>query len=361
MRNFRCCCGNLVFFENTRCIVCGRHLGFIAETCNLAAFEPGEGTLLRACLPDGGLFRPCANAGEGAQCNWMIAAADPEPWCRSCRLNQIIPDLSRTENRLYWRRIENAKRRLVYSLLQLRLPLIDRRQNPESGLAFQFLADETDASEFSDRLDTAARVLTGHMNGLITINVAEADDVERERMRKLMKENYRTLLGHFRHEVAHYYWPILIRGGGRLAAFRELFGDERQDYAAALDRYYSQGASADWQAQYVSAYASAHPWEDWAESFAHYLHITDTLEAAADAGILPALAGQRTLPSAIGPLLERWRELIIALNSLNRCMGLPDAYPFVLSGRADEKIVFVHDSVAAVAGRVTPTRSAAGA
>ncbi|HSG63754.1 MAG TPA: putative zinc-binding metallopeptidase, partial [Gammaproteobacteria bacterium] len=347
---------------NTRCINCGRRLAFLPDRRTMSALEAAGEGLWRAPLAGmTALYRPCANGTQGDVCNWMVPQPDENPWCRSCRLNQIIPNLDDAQNRLYWKRIEVAKRRLVYSLLRLGLPIVDRHQDPQLGLAFNFLADQPDSGEFSDSIGPSWRVMTGHADGLITINVAEADDVERERMRTRMNENYRTLLGHFRHEIAHYYWPRLVRDTGRLDAFRALFGDETEDYASALERYYSQGAPPDWQTRYVSAYASSHPWEDWAESFAHYLHMTDTLEAAADAGVLPGMPTLAALPRDIEALTQRWREFAIVLNALNRCMGLPDAYPFVLSGRADEKIAFVHQAIAAVAAPPTPSRIAADA
>src|SRR5262249_50270393 len=155
-----------------------------------------------------------------------------------------------------------AKRRLVYTLLALNLPLVSRQEDRESGLSFEFLADPADPA--------APRVMTGHAGGVITVNVAEADDAERERRRLQMNEPYRPLLGAFRHEIGHYYWDRLIRGSARLAAFRETFGDERADYAEALDRHHAGGPPGDWQDRFVSAYASSHPWEDWAETWAHY-------------------------------------------------------------------------------------------
>lgn len=349
MRDFRCQCANQVFFENHRCLACGRRLGFVAADLCLHALEPAgdDRWRLSGDTPAAGrLYRNCANA-EPAGCNWLVPEDDDGPWCESCRLNQVIPDLGLALNRIYWQRIEVAKRRLIYSLLRLKLPIIGRREDPQAGLAFAFLADAPESGEFSDAFDSSpARVQTGHHNGLITINIAEADDVERERMRTLMNEHYRTLLGHFRHEIAHFYWPRLLPEGPRRAAFRVLFGDEREDYAQALQRYYGDGPPADWQQRYVSAYAASHPWEDWAESFAHYLHMTDTLEAAADAGILPGRPGQRTLPADISTRMLLWRELVVALNSLNRCMGQPDAYPFVLSELADRKLGFVHEVIA---------------
>lgn len=348
MRKFTCQCASTIFFENTQCLTCGSWLGFEPESMSMLAIEPaGAGTLRPKQGQDagvGGIYRFCANAGD-IGCNWLVHQDDPERLCRSCRLNRTIPNLAQERNEVYWTRIEAAKRRLVYSLLRLELPMVDRRQDPEFGLAFDFLADARPVGEFSDALEnTRTRVMTGHNNGVITINVAEADDVERERVRAAMGENYRTLLGHFRHEIAHFYWPRLLTGA-RLEAFRALFGDERENYSKALERHYANGPLPGWATRYVSAYASSHPWEDWAESFAHYLHMTDTLEAAAAAGVLGD--EMRRLPTDINALLANWRELVVVLNSLNRCMGQPDAYPFVLSGAADVKIAFVHDAVQA--------------
>jgi hypothetical protein len=193
---------------------------------------------------------------------------------RACQLNRTIPHLETPGNLLRWQRLEAAKHRLVYGLLRFGLPLTSRAEDPQAGLAFDFLADSGPA--FREN----AQAMTGHSQGLITINIAEADDAERERHRQDMAEPYRTLLGHFRHEIGHYYWERLVRGGTWLEPFRALFGDERQDYGAGLERHYAAGPRPDWSQRFVSAYAGMHPWEDWAETWAHYLHIVDTLETA---------------------------------------------------------------------------------
>jgi hypothetical protein len=237
----------------------------------------------------------------------------------------------------------------MYTLLNLRLPTAPKSRDAR-GLAFEFLADQP-----------GAQTLTGHADGVITINLAEADDAERERRRRALGEPYRTLLGHMRHEVGHYYWDRLIDGTDRHGEFRALFGDERDDYEAALQRHYANGPAADWQTQFVSAYASAHPWEDWAETWAHYLHITDTLETAAACGVsirprrrdeptmADAPAGAGTLAGRFDRLIASWFPLTYLLNSLNRGLGIADAYPFVLSPPAIEKLRFVHETVALVA------------
>jgi hypothetical protein len=226
----------------------------------------------------------------------------------------------------------------------------NRADDPQRGLAFDFLADP-------DALGAPA-VLTGHNNGVITLNIAEADDAERERRRLQLGEPYRTLLGHFRHEVGHYYWDLLINGSPRLEAFRELFGDDRTDYAASLKAHYQQGPRADWQQQFISEYASAHPWEDWAETWAHYLHMTDALETAAACGLSlrprsanePELKAEevtrRASSASFDDLIGNWFPLTYVLNNLNRGLGLPDGYPFVLSDPAIEKLRFVHQAVA---------------
>jgi len=213
------------------------------------------------------------------------------------------------------------------------------------------------AFSFLENDPAAGQVFTGHESGLITINIAEADDPFREKMRVQMGEAYRTLLGHFRHEIGHHYWNRLIQDSPWLLRFRERFGDERADYAQAQQRHYDGGPPQDWGLRFVSAYASMHPWEDWAETWAHYLHITDTLETArayglalrpkpvTDAPPQPRLAVRRLDPHSFEDLLAGWLPLTVALNNLNRSMGLPDSYPFILSDTAIEKLRFVHEVI----------------
>jgi hypothetical protein len=291
-------------------------------------------------------------------CNWAIASDDPDPLCVSCRLTRLIPDVSAPGAKLAWYRLEGAKRRLVFTLAGFELPLGPRADRGDPGLAFEFKADPKDPG--------APRVMTGHAGGVITVNIAEADDAERERRRAAVHEPYRTLLGHLRHESGHYYWDRLIKDAAPLEAFRGLFGDERADYDAALRTHYEMGPPADWQSRFVSAYASSHPWEDWAETWAHYLHMVDTLETAAACGLTlkpgrtdePALAsvpvvfGSRSQP--FEPVIESWLPLTYALNNLNRGLGLSDGYPFVLSPSAIDKLRFVHDAIAGQEPEVSP-------
>jgi len=264
-------------------------------------------------------------------------------------ITRVIPDLRQPGHQTAWYRLEVAKRRLLYSLRHLGLPLVPKDEDPAQGLAFAFLADPGGPG--------AAPVLTGHCNGVITINVAEADDVEREHRRQQLHEPSRTLLGHFRHESGHYYWDRLLPQRPRLEGFHALFGDERVDYSQALTHHYQHGAPADWPQQCISAYASAHPWEDWAETWAHYLHMTDAVETAVACGLAlqPLRPDEPSVPppvrggrlGAFEAMLQHWFSLTSVLNNLNRSLGLPDAYPFLLSTPVIDKLRFVHDTIAA--------------
>jgi hypothetical protein len=353
MKLFQCQnCGQALHFENTRCERCGLSLGYLPHREAITALRPVEGAdeaqpQVWHALADEELYRHCANAAYDV-CNWLVPAASPENYCAACRHNRMIPDLSLPENVNRWRALEVAKHRLFYTLFQLRLPMETQAENP-AGLAFQFLADSAPGEP---------KILTGHANGVVTINLAEADDAEREHRRQQMGELYRTLLGHFRHEIGHYYWDRLIANGPSLEDFRQIFGDERQDYAAALQNYYANGAPADWSERFISGYASSHPWEDFAETWAHYFHMIDTLDTAHAVG----LAVSPTMPDSPGAvfdfeprdtdmnrLVEAWVALTFAVNSLNRSMGLLDLYPFVLGPGAVAKLAFVHQLVGATA------------
>jgi hypothetical protein len=359
---FRCqSCEQVVFFESVKCTRCGHVLAFLPDRLVMSALEP-EGTASSqpdaavwralAAEANGARFRLCRNSTEHGVCNWAVDANDPDGYCRSCRLNHMIPNLADAKALEAWHRIEIAKRRLLHTLLKLGLPVETKAENPQGGLAFDFLKDGEDA-----------KVFTGHSDGLITINAAEADDPFREKMREQLGETYRTVLGHFRHESGHYYWERLVANGPRLKEFRELFGDEQQSYEAACARHYAEGPPTDWWERYVSSYATMHPWEDWAETWAHYLHMVDGLETArayglslrpASAGAAPELAvtARRLDPRSFDDLMKGWIPLTLALNSMNRSFGTRDPYPFVLAPPAIEKLRFVHDVVEAAGDRV---------
>ncbi|MEQ9608957.1 MAG: putative zinc-binding peptidase [Kiloniellaceae bacterium] len=350
MKLFECQqCGQLVYFENTHCERCGHLLGYLPEHAELSAVEATGQNTWRALAAPGPLFRFCANSNHDA-CNWLVAADSGDAFCRACRLNRTIPDLDSGNNRLLWQRMEAGKHRLVYALLRLGLPVVSKHDDAK-GMAFDFLSDA--GSAFQE----GPQVMTGHAEGLITINLAEADDVERERHRRDMAETYRTILGHFRHESGHHYWERLVRDGVWLGAYRELFGDERRDYGEALQAHYAGGPPAGWRERFVSSYASAHPWEDFAETWAHYLHIVDTLETAEVYGLRIEAKAGRTAPLAMAidydpyqqsdfdALMAAWLPLTQAVNSLNHSMGQPDLYPFVLAPPVIGKLRFVHGLV----------------
>ncbi|MCM3882940.1 putative zinc-binding metallopeptidase [Frankia sp. R82] len=315
-------------------------------------------------------FYRCA-ASERAGCNWLVPApataadaarADAEvstgegTLCRCCRLTRTRPADSDPTGRDRFVRAEAAKRRLVAQLLELGLPVVAQVDDPAGGLAFDLL----NSSEHA--------VVTGHSEGLITLDLAESDDAHRERVRVQLGEPYRTLLGHFRHEIGHYYWEMLVGADpARTARFRDLFGDPDLDYAAALDRHYAQGPPSDWRNTFVSAYATMHPWEDWAETFAHYLHIRDTLRTSAEFGLhvagpdlaafgVPAntLAAEpadlRNADDAAGrspirAIIDQWLPLTYALNAISRSMGRDDLYPFVLTPAVRAKLGFAHEMI----------------
>lgn len=330
MRLFACQeCRNLLHFENVVCASCSSALGYLPGRAVLSAFKDGK------AMADGKPWKNCANSVHGV-CNWMLPAEDEGEFCTACRHNSVVPDLSVEGNLPLWQKLEIAKRRLIYTLDRLRLP-----HDPEE-LRFEFLADTP-----------SVKVMTGHADGLITIALAEADDAEREKRRNELHEPYRTLLGHMRHEVGHYYHTVLVEREGRTEEFRDLFGDETQDYAAALQAHYDKPPSDEWRGEFISNYAASHPHEDWAESFAHYLHMVDSLEMAASFGmsIRPRLDREGVMEAEVDfnpykvsmeDILLAWTPLTVAMNAMNRCMGTPDIYPFVLSGKVAEKLGFIH-------------------
>jgi hypothetical protein len=338
MKNYSCSnCGNTVYFENVECVKCGSTLGFDTNALSIVAIESAGGRGDDAAPPifrkingrDDELLRYCANAEFGV-CNWLTLETDSNTLCKACDLNRLIPNLSEAGSLHAWREMERAKKRLVYTLLRFGLPF-DGSASTKGPLTFDFVRN----------------ALTGHLDGVVTIDVTEADAVERERQRQQFDEPYRSLLGHLRHESGHYYWMVLVEEADRLEEFRVLFGDERDDYGAALARHHRSGPLPDWQDSHVSAYASAHPWEDWAETWAHYLHMVDALDTAEAEGMEGRAGGpidHRDVYRSVTfhELMARWVPLTIAMNSLSRSMGHDDFYPFVIPEPAYDKLAFVH-------------------
>ncbi len=342
MKLFNCqSCGTMLFFENRRCEACGHALGYLPDLAEITALEP-DGDAFKALAEPERRYRLCANAQHDV-CNWLVEADAADPFCAACCHNRTIPDISNPASLERWRKLEFAKHRLFYSLIRLGIPLPNRAQDPEEGLVFDFLEELP-----------GQKVLTGHDNGIITIAAKEADDGVREELRQQMHESYRTLLGHFRHEVGHWIWDRLVRDGGHLEESRALFGDDTLDYQAALNRHYAEGPPADWCDHSISAYATTHPWEDFAETWAHYLHIMDTLETGSAFGIsvhpVAGPTGDLSTDVKLDPyqtadfdrLIDGWLPLVFAVNSLNRSMGLSDLYPFVISDEVRRKLGFMH-------------------
>jgi hypothetical protein len=337
-------CQNPLYFENNICLICQHPVGFDSQNLVLHTLTTKDNILYHdISSPEKG-YRYCHNATHGT-CNWLVPAEQEETFCVACALNRIIPTLDNAGNLKKWKRIETAKHRLIYSLLRLKLPLERKINDSSEGLAFDFL----------ENVSQEERVMTGHANGTITLNIEEANEVERVRHKQDLRERYRTLLGHFRHEIGHYYWDVLIKNSSLLQNYRKLFGDERKDYGTSLEEYYQNGAPLHWNDQFISPYAAAHSWEDWAETWSHYLHLMDTLETAYAFGMAikpqklkvveDMQAEVRKDPYGItdfDDIIKIWLPLTFALNSINRSMGYEDFYPFVISAPVIEKLRFIH-------------------
>ena len=348
MRAFACGnCRSLIFFENSVCITCKSPIGYHRPSAQLVVLKRTDAGL-RYVDETGVEYRTCANQ-RLAECNWLARVDSEDGLCECCELTRTRPDDDDTDALVAFARTEAAKRRLVFQLDWLGLPTTTRDQDPDHGLAFDLLSSRR------------GPITTGHDSGLITIDLAEGDDAHREAMRVRLDEPYRTLLGHLRHEIGHWYWDVLIWDTAFYDRFQDLFGDEQADYAAALSAHYDSSDEG-WRTNFVSNYASAHPWEDWAETFAHYLHIRDTLQTSAAWGVQVSgpdldlsvawdaqLSAQPTEEvDEFDELLRTWLPLTFALNAQNRSMGKDDLYPFVLAKPVVEKLRFVHVVVTAV-------------
>lgn len=348
MRLFRCDnCHNAVHFDNRSCVSCGFRLGFSPDAIDMFAVVPDGELFARAGRPEARL-RFCPNA-QWDICNWLIPAGSAEAFCQACRYNGLVPNPETAEGLRRWRAIGEAQRHLFYSFLRWDLPRPGRQEDPAGGLLFDLKDDEIlpDGS--------CKPVLIGHDEGHIVIRTAEADDLTREQQREMMNEPYRTLLGHFRHETGHFIWNKLVRDAGKFDGFRAVFGDERADYQEALDRHYADGPPPLWGESYISSYATTHPWEDFAECFAHVLHIVDSLETAHIYGI--ALAPRRHSELAaeakfdpyamrdFDRIAEVWIPLSVALNSIHHSMGERDLYPFILTPAITAKLKYVHQLI----------------
>ena len=334
-------CQNVLFFENSVCLKCQSKVGFDHDHRKMVVLGPESDLAL------------CQNGVDYHVCNWVRPVGSSQPLCAACQLNRMIPDLSADGNIVAWGKMEAAKRRVLYTLAEIGLRPKSKLQDPD-GLTFDLLSPTPEAP-----------VLTGHDNGVITLNLLEADDAHREKMRTGLGEPSRTLGGHFRHEIGHYYWDRLLKPRDTddpvFRKWRQIFGDERHDYQAALQRYYKNGPADEWWNNYISAYATMHPWEDWAETWAQYLHILDGMETARDFGwdsqevpipFTPFTAAQIKVPEDEADpefleLVNSWLRLAPALNEIALSLGQGSLFPFVFTPAAVRKIHFVHATVRA--------------
>ena len=327
----------MVFFDSRQCVQCSTLLGFDPESLSVLALTAQDSGVFVA--DNGQTHRLCENATQYDVCNWLLPKHDESKYCLSCRLTTTIPNLENEINLARWRSLEEAKRRLAYTLLSLGLSL-------DGELKFEFLEDgRSDPDRYGD-----SHIPSGYLNGVITINVLEADTVARESERAALNEPQRTLLGHMRHESGHHYYHKLSQLPVQEAAewvadfnaeFLNLFGDPNIDYAAALAAHYANGPPAEWQMNYISAYAACHPLEDWAETWTHYLNMVDSLETGANYNLSP----KEILRLPFDERLGRFRELSTAVNELNRSGGSEDVYPYVISPVAATKLRFVERAI----------------
>lgn len=367
MRTFLCTCGETLFFDNTRCVTCEREAGFCPSCQDLVSLVPAEDGAYRcgnsACCAS---LTKCNNYAEERVCNRCIVQPNATgSLCDCCRFNAVIPNLGVGDNRAKWRRLEAAKRRLFYHLDLLRLARGNASEGFDPPLSFEFKEDQgaswaNDEYGNSEMLNAHEVVMTGHFKGKITINLREADPVERERLRVQFGELNRSLIGHFRHEIGHYYWELLIKGK-REDGFKAVFGDHHHPtYAEALQNYYQRGPHANWGQNFASAYASMHPWEDFAETFTAYLEMVATLDTAKHMGI-DRMNELDTIPSEdLEAMCRVYARVGIAFNELNRTMGLKDVLTRPLTRAVIKKMRYVHGLIAEVRGPAQPRPHAAG-
>ncbi len=357
MRSFQCSvCSQVLFFDNSRCLQCDSDLGYEPVSGHLDVVRVRESAASnevvfgRTEAGDGDRLQRCANRTV-ASCNWLVAIDVPDGLCASCRLTTVRPNDADAAALADFAFAESAKRRLLHQLNALGLEIVGKEDDPDRGVAFEF------------RSSSAELVTTGHDGGVITLDLSEADDAHREQVRQDLGEPYRTVLGHLRHEIGHYFWPRLVVDAGHTEEFRALFGDETVSYQAALDSHYAGDASAEspsvaaWVDTHVSEYATMHPWEDWAETFAHYLHIRAGLDSANSFGFVlgePALSASRDALAdgsgvSVGPMVQAWLGTTLVMNAMSRSLGTGNHYPFVLSPTVIQKLDFVHRLVTSAA------------
>ncbi len=322
MKAYRCrTCDNTLHFENSVCVSCGTHLGFSREERAIVPVDD-EGLYVDS---EGGEWHVCRNLPLSG-CTWLTQEEGGQ--CFSCSLTRTRPNDEDAVGLANYPAAEKAKRRVLVELDALGFEVIGKDTDPDNGLAFDLLSSVEE------------NVVIGHANGLITIDLAESQAAHREKVREKLGEPYRTMLGHFRHEVGHYFEWQLVRGDELNERCRELFGDERIDYRGEIERHYAEGPPEGWESSYISSYATMHPFEDFAESWAHYLHICDTISTASEYG-LTTVGTLSSFTNFRDVVVGIWMPLSVALNMINRSMGHDDLYPFVIPSPVLDKLDFV--------------------
>jgi hypothetical protein len=342
MRIFRCDrCATPIEFAALRCTACGVEIGYVPDQLTMRSLDTTAEEARYQVAGDDQHYWRCLNAAWG--CNWMLPTGSGT-WCRSCATTRGRPDEGRPGAIDAWMAAEAAKRRVIHQLDELALAFEVRSPDTPDGLAFDFV-----------HIPSAGGI-TGHLEGVVTLDLAEVDELHRGRLRRDLDETYRTVIGHLRHEIGHYFWGRLVGQSDDLERFRQLFGNERIDYGEAIERHYAPGDRQWDRTRFVTAYASVHPSEDWAETFAHYLHILDATGTAIAHDLVPAAMGGVHVDRALGTyefseILDIWRPINAAVNAIAESLGSPEPYPFDPAGAVADKLAFVHRQVTAHAER----------
>lgn len=337
MRIFNCeRCANVVSFDCQRCPTCDASVGYLSEERLIRVLLDTSDPVSFAIAGRTSPVWRCLNSAWG--CNWVVDAGSETPWCRSCRLTRGRPDDARRDAIEAWIVAEAAKRRLVHQLDELALPIEVRSATAPDGLAFDLVHLPGHGG------------ITGHLDGVVTLDLAEVDDRHRDDLRRRLGEPYRTVIGHLRHEIGHHYWGRLVGQSSDMRHFRRLFGDERRDYRTSIERFYTCPTASWDRTQFVSPYAASHPFEDWAETFAHYLHIADATDTAIAHGLVSpprAWATQDAAPfrGEFTEMLDMWRPINAAVNAIAESLGSPEVYPFDPAPAVVDKLAFVHKQI----------------
>ncbi|QMW01431.1 zinc-binding metallopeptidase family protein [Spirosoma foliorum] len=349
MKIYPCQCGNTLHFENSSCVVCHREVGWCPSCEGIRSLDAVD-AYTYSCNHCQAQVTKCLNYRNYQVCNRLVEVKttwqEANAYCKCCSLNRVVPDMSVPGNREKWYNLEAAKRRLIYTLDLLKLPYGSIYDGFPLPLTFDFKGNVVQITHAGTDAIIAEKVFTGHADGTITINIEEADPIEREKLRVDFGEARRTLIGHFHHEIGHYYWQLLVQNKCEDEC-KAIFGDHTSlGYSYAMNQYYQYGPKPDWPLSYISAYASMHPWEDFAETFRAYLEMITILDTADSVHLL--LEAEEAVDFEGAPfekMLLKYEELGIKLNEMNRTLGLLDMVPEVFTPAVIQKMKFIHKLV----------------